>query len=291
MQGLEFLHLRDTLQKLVRQHTKRTSLLTEEIWKAEKLMDRENLTQNRRDDRRDVERKNEIFENGIKGIKKITVKYNTSKPLTELKISCPCGLKWGWQDSGPPPEAHTARERRIRARIKVCTVKLQSHSSKLTYDGVEVRLKSLAEMTLLIQATQPHPHPTHRTSKHAPSCMIMDPADDHNQLVGIETFIQRNANHSYATRGNTECGKTGPETMSRITMSPAQGQPSQIRSIDHFCAAKDCFRMDPTHFCSTRHLTKDKTFLDRAGIFDFQTTSKGETIREPVNTFREFSMF
>jgi len=94
----------------------------------------------------------------------------------------------------------------------------------------------------------------------------MDPADDHNQLVGIETFFQRNANHSYATRGNTECGKTGPETMSRITMSPAQGQPSQIRSIDHFCAAKDCFRMDPTHFRSTRHLTKDKTFLDRAGL-------------------------
>ena len=48
MRGLGFFHLRDTLQKLVWHHTKWTSLLTEEIRKAEKLMDRGNLTQNRR---------------------------------------------------------------------------------------------------------------------------------------------------------------------------------------------------------------------------------------------------
>jgi len=45
------------------------------------------------DNRRDVRRETEIFKNDIKGIKKITGKYNTSKPLTEVKISCPCGLK------------------------------------------------------------------------------------------------------------------------------------------------------------------------------------------------------
>ena len=75
--------------------------------------------------------------------------------------------------------------------------------------------------------------------------------------------------------------------MSRITKSSTIGQPSQIRSIDHFCEAKESFRMDPTNFRSTRHLTKDTTFLDRAGIFDFRT----ETIRETVNTFQEFSPF
>ena len=52
-------------------------------------MEKENLKQNRRDDRRDIGKKNEIFKHGIKGIKKITGKYNTSKPLTEVKISCP----------------------------------------------------------------------------------------------------------------------------------------------------------------------------------------------------------
>jgi len=85
-------------QTLVRQHDKWKALLTEEISKAEKLMDKENLKQNRRDNKRDIGRKNEIFKNGIKGIKKITGKYNTSKPLTEVNFSCPCGLKWTWKE-------------------------------------------------------------------------------------------------------------------------------------------------------------------------------------------------
>jgi len=57
-------------------------------------MDKENLKQSRRDDRRAIGRKIEIFKHGIKVIKKKTGKYNTSKPLTEVKISCPCCLKW-----------------------------------------------------------------------------------------------------------------------------------------------------------------------------------------------------
>jgi len=92
MQGLGFLHLRTTFQKLVRQHDRWKALLRAEIGKAESLIAKENPKQNRRDDRRDIGRKNEILKHGIKGIKKITGKYNTSKPLTEVKISCPCGL-------------------------------------------------------------------------------------------------------------------------------------------------------------------------------------------------------
>jgi len=41
-----------------------------EIGKAESLMEKENLKQNRRDDRRDIGKENEIFKHGIKGIKK-----------------------------------------------------------------------------------------------------------------------------------------------------------------------------------------------------------------------------
>jgi len=105
MRGLWFPHLKPTLQKLVRQHINWTSLLSEEIRKAEKLMHKKNLTQNKRDERRDIERKNDIFKNGIKEIKKFTGKSNTSKPLTEVKISCPCGVKWEWQEAAPSPEA------------------------------------------------------------------------------------------------------------------------------------------------------------------------------------------
>jgi len=42
------------------------ALLSQEISKTKKLMDKESLKQNRRDDRRDIGRKSEIFKNGIK---------------------------------------------------------------------------------------------------------------------------------------------------------------------------------------------------------------------------------
>jgi len=45
-----------------------------EIGEAESLMEKENLEQNRRDDRRDIGKKNKIFKHSIKGIKKITGK-------------------------------------------------------------------------------------------------------------------------------------------------------------------------------------------------------------------------
>jgi len=47
MQGLGFLHLRPTFQKLVKQHDRWKALLTVEMGKAEKLMDKENLKQSR----------------------------------------------------------------------------------------------------------------------------------------------------------------------------------------------------------------------------------------------------
>jgi hypothetical protein len=40
----------------------------------------------------------EIFENGIKGIKKITGKYKTSKPLKEVKKRCLSGIRWEWRN-------------------------------------------------------------------------------------------------------------------------------------------------------------------------------------------------
>jgi len=84
--------------------------------------------------------------------------------------------------------------------------------SKLTYEGGEIRLESVAELTLLVQTTQPHPQDLGTRS------LIYDtgPWKDDNLLVEIEPFFQRNAYHPYATCGNTECGKMGP-----IPMSPA----------------------------------------------------------------------
>jgi len=156
MQGFGFFHLRPTFQKLVRQHDRWKALLKVEISKAEKLMDKENLKQNRRDDRRDIGRKNEIFKHGIKGMKKITGRYNTSKPLTEVKISCPCRLKWPWKED-VSSLTEQEREERTKSWIKECTKNLRTHSLKLSQQGMGIRLEALADMLPLIQATQNSP--------------------------------------------------------------------------------------------------------------------------------------
>jgi len=79
--------------------------------------------------------------------------------------------------------------------------------------------------------------------------------------------------------------------MSTIAYNTTSEQPLLTRSIEHFCEGETCFKTDPTNFRSTRHHTRDRTFLDKAGIFDFRTIASGETIREPVTTFREISQF
>jgi len=112
-----------------------------------------------------------------------------------------------------------------------------------------------------------------------------------NLLAGIEFFFQKNAYHPFTTCGNLECGRTGPIPMSIITNSTTSEPTLPTRSIEHFCKGETCFKTDPTNFRSTRHSTRDRTFLDNAGIFDFRTIASGETIRDPVTTFREFSQF
>jgi len=119
-------------------------------------MEKENLKQSRRDDRRDIGRKNEIFKHGIKGIKKITGKYNTSKPLTEVKISCPCGLKWTWQDHASPIN-EKEKEARTLAWIQKCTANFRTHSLKMTQEGMEIKLETLTDMLPLLQETQNPP--------------------------------------------------------------------------------------------------------------------------------------
>jgi len=117
------------------------------------------------------------------------------------------------------------------------------------------------------------------------------PLKGENLLTGIESFFQKNAYHSFATCGNPKCGKTGPIPLSTTTHSTNLEQTLPTRSMEHFCDGDTCCTTDPTNFRSNRHHIRDRTFLDKAGIFDFRTIAPGETIREPVTMFREFSQF
>jgi len=157
----------------------------------------------------------------------------------------------------------------------------------MTQREMEIKLEALTDMLPLLQVNKNPPLDLGTRS------LIYDIRlwKGENLLAGIEIFFQKNADHPFATCGNSECSKTGPIPMSAITNNTTSEQPLPARSIEHFCEGETCFRTDPTNFCSTRHLTRDRAFLDNAGIFDFRTIASGETIREPVTTLRKFSQF
>ena len=163
----------------------------------------------------------------------------------------------------------------------------RTHSLRTTQEGLEIQLETLTDMLPLLQATQ-NPPP-----EIGPRSLVYNfgPWKGDNLLAGIESFFQKNAYHPFAICGNPECGKTGPIPISTISHQTHPEQTHPTRSIEHFCDGNTCFKIDPTNFRSNRHHTRDRSFVDRAGIFDFRTVPSGETIREPVTTFREFSQF
>jgi len=140
-------------------------------------------------------------------------------------------------------------------------------------------------MLPLLQATQNPPPEIESRS------LDLGPWKGDNLLAGIESFFQKNAYHPFAICGNLECGKTRPIPLSTTSHKTHPEQTPPTRNIEHFCDGDTCFKIDPTNFRSNRHHIRDRTFLDKAGIFDFRTIPSGETIREPFTTFREFSQF
>jgi len=76
--------------------------------------------------------------------------------LTEVKISCPCGLKWTWQDHASPIN-EKGKEARTLVWIQKCTANFRTHSLKMTQEGMEIKLETLTDMLPLLQATQNPP--------------------------------------------------------------------------------------------------------------------------------------
>ena len=158
----------------------------------------------------------------------------------------------------------------------------------MTPEGVEIKVESLSELPSLIQATQQYPLTLNTRS------LIYDtgPWENENSLVGIETFFQR-----MLTTPSPHVGTQAAQRLA-LYLCPDSLWPQPQDNllwpevyINNFCEATNCFQLDPTNFCSTRYLTKDQSFLDKAGIFKFRTIAAGETIREPVQTFQELLAF
>ena len=158
--------------------------------------------------------------------------------------------------------------------IQKCTANFRTHFLRTTQEGLEIELETLTDMLPLLQATQnPPPEIGSRSLVYN-----FGPWKGDNLLAGIESFFQKNAYHPFAICGNPECGKTGPIPVSTTSHKTHPEQTPPTRSIEHFCDGETCFKIDPTNSRSNRLHTRDRSFLDKAGIFDFRTIPSGETI-------------
>ena len=59
----------------------------------------------------------------------------------------------------------------------------------------------------------------------------------------------------------------------------------------HYCPHQSCAGLDPDNFRSNRKEVNNMDFLDKSKIFSYRTIGLGETIRNPIKTFREFSRY
>ena len=117
--------------------------------------------------------------------------------MTEVKISCPCGLKWTWQYASPLKEG---KEARTLEWIQKCTANFRTHSLKMFQEAMEIKLETLTDMLPLLQATQNPPLDLGTRS------LIYDIGSwkGENLLAGIASFFNKNAYHPYATCGNSD---------------------------------------------------------------------------------------
>ena len=109
-----------------------------------------------------------------------------SKPLTEVKISCPSGLKWTWQEHASP-RTEQKREEQTMTWIQECTKNIRIHLLKMTRGGLEIKLEALTDMFPLLQITgNPLPDLGMRS-------LIYDtgPWKGENLLAGIEFFLPK----------------------------------------------------------------------------------------------------
>jgi len=59
----------------------------------------------------------------------------------------------------------------------------------------------------------------------------------------------------------------------------------------HYCPHQACAGLDPDNFCFNRKEVKNMDFLDKLKVFAYRTIGLGETIRNPIKTFRELSRY
>ena len=63
------------------------------------------------------------------------------------------------------------------------------------------------------------------------------------------------------------------------------------RKVLQYCPHQACAGLDPDKFRFNRKEVNNMDFLDKSKIFSYRTIGLGETMRNPIKTFREFSRY
>jgi hypothetical protein len=220
-----------------------------------------------------------LFDNGVKGMRRVMGKFGTSVKLETVRKRQPSGIKWEKIHQQDPNLA--LEQTRLATQTWFNDMDLDAQTTILqdTPDSVSVTVLHLHELSPLL----------HKTKDNGPQIPALRPTLTYSEgpwkaedvMTAAEAFFQRNAYNPFATC--PQCGGTDPEPITRRR----ETETCEHRFIEHFCP--NC--MDFVDFRHNRTAVKDMSFLDEANIFGYYTIPPGSTLKGPVRSFREFACF
>jgi len=156
----------------------------------------------------------------------------------------------------------------------------------LTDTYIKISAKILTDVpTLLTWAPK---YPTSFTS--LPTLIYSTgPWTKHNLVTAVEFFFQRNAYHPFAQCSHPQ-KYSDPVPLTKNLPNKA-GANNADRRMLHYCPHQSCAGLDPNSFGSNGKEVNNMDFFDKSQIWSYRTIRLGETIRNPIKTFREFSRY
>ena len=222
-----------------------------------------------------------IFDNGIKGVRRVMNKHGTVTGLQQVDHSCPTGLHWVIS----PPE-HSRPN--IKAKTHEWTFSLPPDKYKVsltdTYSNINFKILTDVRALLTWSLKTPFPFTSLPTSVYSTG-----PWTKHNLVTAVEFLCQRNAYHPFAQCSNPQ-KHSDPVPLTNI-LPKKVGTTITNRNMLHYCPHQACASLNPDNFCFKRKEVNNMDFLDTSKIFSYRTIGLGETIRNPIKTFREFSRY
>jgi len=163
---------------------------------------------------------------------------------------------------------------------------LDKYEASLTDTYIKISAKILTDVPALLTWAIKYPSPF--TS--LPTLIYSTgPWTKGNLVTAVEFFFQRNAYHPFAQCSHPQ-KHSDPILFTKILPNKA-GANNADRRMLHYCPHQSCPSLDPDSFRSKRKEVNNMNFLDKSKIFSYRTSRLGETIRNPIKSFRKFSCY